>query len=845
MSKSVTLTVDGITVSVPEGTLVVDAAKRAGINIPVFCYHPKLEPVGMCRMCLVEVGRPVFDRATGEFLRADDGSLLIQFGSKLETACTIPVSEGMQVRGLSEKVARGRKDVLEFLLTSHPLDCPICDKGGECPLQNLTMDFGPGKSRFIYDEKMKLAKHSPLGDLILLDQERCIQCARCIRFQDEIVGDPVIGFSQRGRSLQIVTFSEPSFDSYFSGNTTDICPVGALTTRDFRFGARPWELKAAASICPHCPVGCNLTLNVRRENKVGGEMVIKRVMPRQNEWVNELWICDKGRFGYPFTESEERLKQPLVRKDGGLIPVSWEEAISLVADKFREAGENLLTLVGGRLSNEDLFNLRCLTDALGGWKVHYTHMGGGKLVAQYGLSPGTNLAEIGNGTVILVTACDLREEAPIYSLRVKQAVDRGATLILINPRPTRLDRYATHLLRYPYGDEADIVRELIDARMTKRAEMEEESLHIAEGQDIHAAADALARAENAILFFGSEGAGLAESVALADALAELLIASGHAGKPGSGLIGVWPQANNQGAWDMGFQPVFDLRESWQAAKAAYVVACDPLGDDIRLAETVASPDFLVVQELFLTRTAKLADVVLPAQVFTEREGTFTNGERRVQRYYPAVPPRGMALPDYSITGRIGECLGLDLESRLAMGVMERISAEIPAYAGVTYLKMAEVTEQWPAIGRGDLNYGGTAYENKQGLGIPLPTAGPYKTGFIPASLTGEVQPVARFAGLLAVPISRLYDRGQTLMPSALLQTKIPTPYAILHPQDATTLGIAEGGQAQIRLNGISFAFTACLDEAIHAGVILVPRSLGIPIGEPRFVEITSAERVKV
>jgi NADH-quinone oxidoreductase subunit G len=202
----------------------------------------------------------------------------------------------MEVRGFTENVRRARKDILEFLLTSPPLDCPICDKGGECPLQNLTMDFGPGKSRYIYDEKMHLAKQKPLGELIFLDQERCIQCGRCVRFQDEIVDDPVIGFAQRGRSLQIVSFSEPGFDSYFSGNTTDICPVGALTTADFRFGARPWELNAAASICQQCPVGCNLTLNVRREEKTGGAFVVKRVMPRQNEWVNEIWICDKGRF---------------------------------------------------------------------------------------------------------------------------------------------------------------------------------------------------------------------------------------------------------------------------------------------------------------------------------------------------------------------------------------------------------------------------------------------------------------------------------------------------------------------------------------------------------------------
>ena len=189
----------------------------------------------------------------------------IQFGAKLETACTTPVSEGMVVLTNSEKAVAAQKEILEFLLTSHPLDCPVCDKGGECPLQNLTMAHASPQSRYIYAEKSHAAKHFPLGDLIWLDRERCIQCARCIRFQDEIAGEPVLGFYQRGRATDIFTNSEPGFDSVFSGNTTDICPVGALTTADFRFGARPWELKAAASVCAQCPVGCNITFNTRRE----------------------------------------------------------------------------------------------------------------------------------------------------------------------------------------------------------------------------------------------------------------------------------------------------------------------------------------------------------------------------------------------------------------------------------------------------------------------------------------------------------------------------------------------------------------------------------------------------
>ena len=259
MADQVTLTIDGVAVTVPKGTLVVEAAKRAGNEIPVFCYHAKLESVGMCRMCLVEVGTPVVNRETGKPEMDRDGQPVIRFMPKPVTACTTPVSEGMVVKVNSEAALADRKAVLEFLLTSHPLDCPVCDKGGECPLQDLTIRHGPGMSRFDYEDKQHFPKKYPLGNLIVLDMERCIICARCTRFQEEIAHDPVLAIEERARYAHIVTYSNPPFDSHYSGNTTDICPVGALTSRDFRFKARPWELTNVPGICNHecikkCPV---------------------------------------------------------------------------------------------------------------------------------------------------------------------------------------------------------------------------------------------------------------------------------------------------------------------------------------------------------------------------------------------------------------------------------------------------------------------------------------------------------------------------------------------------------------------------------------------------------------
>jgi NADH-quinone oxidoreductase subunit G len=814
MPKMITLTIDGRPVSVPEGTLIVNAAKQIGIDIPVFCYHPKMEPVGMCRQCLVEVGRPMFDRATAQVVM-ENGKQKIQFGGKLETACSTTVSEGMVVLSSSEKALVSQKEILEFLLTSHPLDCPVCDKGGECPLQNLTMAHASPLSRYIYSEKSHAAKHFPLGDLIWLDRERCIQCARCIRFQDEVAGEPVLGFYQRGRATDVFTNSEPGFDSVFSGNTTDICPVGALTTSDFRFGARPWELKAAASVCSHCPVGCNITYNTRREAISGGKVAIKRVMPRQNEAVNEIWICDKGRFGYHFVESDQRLASPMVKTVGAtggrpsFQDASWEQALRLASAKLADSKKDTVILAGSRLSNEDLFNLKQLADGLGGQALLYTCMGGGELTAAYGVTAGTNFAEMGAGTTILVVASDLYNEAPVWHLRVKQAAKRGATLIVVNARETKLERYAKFAVRYSYGDEVETVNGL--AKQPKIG-------------------DAISAAENLVVMYGSDGLGLAGSSALASACADLV--KRRAGKPNNGLIGVWPHANDQGAWELGFQPASDLAAALKD-KVVYIVAADPAGDDPSLAEALRGAKSVIVQELFLTETAKLADVLLPAQAYTERDGSFTSGERRVQRFFPAVPPRADVRPDFAITAGIAAGLGLALESRSASHLLDKLAVSVQAFSGVSFLKLAEVTAQWPIVGRGDLYYGGTTYENTQGLGVHLALSSlPSSTG-----AGGEGKTLRPDEDQwLAVPVTRLYDRGITVSTSALLQPHIGQACFILNPQAAQSLGVQSGDL--MKVNGLEAPVV--LDETVPASVILVPRSMGTPIPQPVVVKINVA-----
>lgn len=805
MAKKVTLKIDGKEVTVSEGTLVVDAAKQIGIDIPVFCYHPKMEPVGMCRMCLVEVGRPVIDRASGQPVLEADGSPKIQFAPKLDTACTTPVSPGMVVVTANEKVKAARKDILEFILTSHPLDCPICDKGGECPLQNLTMGFGPGQSRFLFDEKMRFEKHTPLGELIWLDRERCIQCGRCVRFQHELVDDPVINFYQRGRALEIITCSEPGFDSIWSGNTSDICPVGALTTADFRFGARPWEMKATAGICNHCPVGCNLTYNIRREAKAEGGVVIKRVMPRQNEQVNEIWICDKGRFAYHYAESKERLTTPLVRRDGELQPATWEEALDLAAAKFREAGAGLVTLAGGRLANEDLFNLAQLTQAQGGETILYQSAGGGDLVSQFGLAPGSNLGDLGKGDVILVAAADLHQEAPLWWLRVRLAARRGARLVVVHPRLTRLEKYAAHTVRHAYGEAVTALRSLLPGGN-------------------HPAAQELAQAEHLVVFLGSEGMDLAESDMAARLCAELLAATGHAGRVNNGLVGVWQNGNTQGAWELGFRPVDDLGMRLEQAQALYLAAADPAGDHPGVGTALERAGFVVAQELFLTATARLADVVLPALPPTEREGSYTSGERRVQRFYPAVPPRGGARADFAITAQIAERMGVALEGRGVALVMMRIAETIPAYAGITYQKLAETTTQYPLVGRHDLYYGGTTYENSQGLGVHLALA---EKANLPPLPDAQAKPLPE-NGVRVRWLSALYDRGTTITPSTLLAKRLAQAQIRVAPALAQVRGWQAGAQVELTINGSKVQAEIQVDDTLTSDTVLAVRSVGLP-----------------
>jgi len=745
-AETVRVTIDGVERSVAPGTTVVDAAEQAGIEVPIFCHHPRLEPVGMCRMCLVEVGTPSVDRSTGQVELDEQGQPIIRFFPKLQTGCTTRVSEGMVVRTATNEVAEARRGILEFLLTSHPLDCPVCDKGGECPLQNLTLRYGPGESRFPWAKKFHFAKPVPIGPLIALDRERCVLCARCIRFQDEIAGDHVLGFENRGRGMEIVSFSDPPFSTYFAGNTSDICPVGALTTNDFRFEGRVWEVVPVPGICSHCPVGCNISHDVRHRR-------ILRVMPRANEAVNEIWICDKGRFAHHHAAAEDRLSQPLVRRDGRLVEASWDEALIAVKRGLRgvldEHGSAAIGgIAGDRLCNEDLYAFnRFMRGVIGTNNVD--HMPGivrDDVLEVAGAAPSTRLTELGKGAVVLVAGLDVEDEAPVLLLNLLTAAHRGAQVILLSGLPQKLERHCLAALRYSYPDAepllAALVREVLEGSVARedgtptparaldgatddlRQALEGYSARSVEGAhpvraaDLTAAAQAIASADDLLVVYGRE----AVQLGLVPGLAALTVATGHYGRRDNGLIAVGPHANSQGAADMGVLPdrlpgmaALDDPEAREALRSAawpvepsgepgldaismlgldspirgmILLGCDPAGDDERWAERLEELDFLVVTELFRTATARSADVVLPALSAAEREGTFTNMLRRVQHTAAAVDRVGDARPDWRILVDLERSMGLQAVHGSPADIMAEIAGVVPAYASVTYEALA-------------------------------------------------------------------------------------------------------------------------------------------------------------
>ena len=667
---TLTVTIDGREVEARPGELLIAAAERNGNYIPRFCYHPRMRPVGMCRMCIVEVVGPR--------------------GPMLQPSCMVPVADGMQVITDSPTVKKIQDGVLEFLLINHPLDCPVCDKGGECPLQDQTLAFGPGESRFV-EEKRHWEKPIAISDLVALDRERCIQCDRCTRFADEIAGDPLIEFMNRGVFTEVNTFPDDPFASYFSGNTVQLCPVGALTAKPYRFKARPWDLDQVESTCTSCSVGCRVAVQSSSDR-------IVRLLGVDVDAVNQGWLCDKGRFDFEAVNSDERLGSPMVRTGDTLAEASWGDALAKAAEALSGARErhgagSVAVLGGARLTNEDAYAWSKLARTVLGTDHVDAQLGDGLPAEVVVGLPCATIDDACRADVVVLLTGDLKEELPVLYLRLRAAaIDKGLKILEVSATDTGMTRYAAVSVRALPGD-------LAGALASPKAKA------LLEG------------AGNVVCVLGRPS--VAEPAeAVVDAAAALLAAA-----PDATFLSALRRANVHGALDMGLAPgmlpgrvSLDEGREWFGAtwgdlpaergldatgiltaaaegkiQGLVLLGADPLADfpDRDLARrALQGAGTVIAVDAFLTASSRQADVVLPAAIAGEKAGSTTNLEGRVSRLNQKVNPPGTARADWIVAVELAHRLGVDLGFESVAQITDEIAAMAPAYGHITAAALA-------------------------------------------------------------------------------------------------------------------------------------------------------------
>lgn len=596
-TETVKLTIDGRELQAPRGMLLVEAAKLIGLDIPIFCYEPRLKPVGACRMCLVQIEKL----------------------PRLQTACTTPVAADMVVHTDTPDVQQAQNGVLELLLANHPLDCPICDKGGECPLQDNTFGYGPGTSRFT-EEKRHKEKAYPLGDRIVLDRERCIMCYRCVRFHQEIPGDEALAAVERGSDSEIATLDGEPYNSMFAGNTIELCPVGALTSRQYRFKARPWDLVRTSSVCNGCAVGCNVEVHSRTET-------VLRLVSRANKAIDDGWLCDRGRFETVPTPPECRPERPMVRDGDSLRPSSWEEALARSVELLGTSGG---VLASQSLSNEAFWVLERLAPRLTGalWPpAGQTWLVEGKI---------ENLARC--KTIVLV-GLDAWEDLPVLALWIRKAVIGGAKLTVLGDRNGLWRNTTTWLKGDPLA-------------------------HLSEVETSGVAQPAALLAHPSLIAAGR---------AKLEALAKALGATGETGLIGAPLLG----ANGRGALELAPDIASGDVDQVLTAKALLAIGTGPWAElnAGSFARVVLATDNEVPDDPRI-------DVVLPMAHAYERQASIVNLEGRVQHQEGGAshPPR--ARTDWGILCELAARLGVDVPADQLETIRARIAAENPALADV-------------------------------------------------------------------------------------------------------------------------------------------------------------------
>jgi NADH-quinone oxidoreductase subunit G len=660
--ETVTLTIDGKEVTVPKGTLLIRAAEQLGIIVPRFCDHPLLDPVGACRQCLVDIeGGP----------------------PKPMTACTTEASDGWVVRTqmTSEVAEKAQKAQLEFLLINHPLDCPMCDKGGECPLQDQALAHGSNHSRFI-DEKRRYDKPVAVSPQVLLDRERCVLCARCTRFSDQISGDPFIELFERGALEQVAIYEDEPYFSYFSGNVIQICPVGALTSASYRFKSRPFDLRSAPSVCDHCSAGCSLTVQSRRGR-------VERQLARTNMATNEMWNCDRGRFGFGHLDAEQRLTTPLV--DGR--EATWAQALMAVTRALRDdegALRPAAVVAGGRLPDEDAWAASKLartilrTDDVD-FRTRFAPEGEAEALAALAGRDTATYADVEHAPVILTVGLDPEEEVPILHLRIRKAWrNHTAKIVPVGPRAGSMEPYAWRRLVTDVDGETGALAALARAAgVSSLAEVAAASGYGAphlddvlealqgEGTPVvlvgeRAPAGALAAAGRLADAVGGRVAWVPRGSNTRGLLDAGLVAGGLPG--GRRLDDDADRATVTEAWgELPDAPGRDLHAILTDAAAGRVKVLYLL--DVDLVRDAASPDlvrkaldkaFVVCHETASTATTELADVVLPVTASQERAGTRTNWEGRSQQFSLALEGPRLVQDDWEVLVQVAGLLGGDL-----------------------------------------------------------------------------------------------------------------------------------------------------------------------------------------
>jgi NADH-quinone oxidoreductase subunit G len=620
LTEKITFTVDGKTLEGKQGQLLIEACEDSGIHIPRFCWHKRLDPVGMCRMCLVEIETPR--------------------GKTLVPSCTTQVTDELIVETESDTVKKAQEGVLEFLLINHPLDCPICDKAGECPLQDQTMAYGPGESRFI-EEKRHFEKPIPISDIVLLDRERCILCARCTRFSDEISGDPLIEFIQRGNKTQVNTFPDEPFKSYFSGNTVQICPVGALTATSYRFKARPWDLKKVSSTCNCCSLGCSVELNVSQNKML-------RILGEDNEFTNQGWLSDKGRYNFEYLHSDNRLMNIKLKDNNSFVDANISEATEKLKNKIEELhNPDIKFLIGANSTNEEYFvinkfaNLMNRNEFLSKDKSNVYFADDNMFSGYFGENhQNASFEDLDSSDVIVVWSEDIKDNIPVLFLRIKKAVKNGVKLVVLGHTNSSLESLADLYLGQ------DVI--------SNNFELKTNLGNIKEFQNI---------IENKkVTVIVGKSTPLQEKKYL-DNLVDHIQKYSQAK-----FLNCFTKANTFGALQH-IDQIKGLNEFCNEYEESnknivFTIGANPVNASFfgsKIENILKKADFVVSLDIFINATTELADLILPTTSFGEKEGTVTNMEMRVLKQNKILPGPGSALSEWEYLTMISKSLDKEIK----------------------------------------------------------------------------------------------------------------------------------------------------------------------------------------